>query len=47
MLSAGGQVTVEWPVAILLATRNDKPVARRGKAELVLLPLRENQSGSD
>lgn len=23
---AGGKVTVEWPVAIVLATRNDKPV---------------------
>ncbi|KUI60852.1 putative S-adenosylmethionine-dependent methyltransferase CRG1 [Cytospora mali] len=24
--SAGGKVTVEWPVAIVLATRNDRPV---------------------
>lgn len=24
--SAGGQVTIEWPVAMLLATRNDRPV---------------------
>lgn len=26
VLSAGGQVTVEWPVAMILATRNDQPV---------------------
>ena len=26
VLSVGGQVTVEWPVAMILATRNDKPV---------------------
>lgn len=26
VLSAGGQVIVEWPVAMILATRNDKPV---------------------
>ncbi|KAK2600443.1 hypothetical protein N8I77_009974 [Diaporthe amygdali] len=26
VLSAGRQVTVEWPVAMILATRNDKPV---------------------
>lgn len=26
VLSAGGHVIVEWPVAMILATRNDKPV---------------------
>ncbi|KAL2274998.1 hypothetical protein FJTKL_02599 [Diaporthe vaccinii] len=26
VLSAGGQVIVEWPVAMILATRNDEPV---------------------
>ncbi|KAF3765186.1 hypothetical protein M406DRAFT_70317 [Cryphonectria parasitica EP155] len=29
--SAGGQVMVEWPVAIILATRNDRPVSAVGE----------------